>query len=113
VTHAPCWPTLIEQIKLAEATPVVVRTSPDDGFAIRARPILDAFTAKTRGVIINSPCNPTGAVMAESELELLAREAVRRDVWLVIDLCYEKLIYGSVPHNLPGVLNRVARDRTV
>src|SRR6266851_3988477 len=44
ITHAPYWPTLSEQVKLADATPVIVRTSPDDGFAIRARPMLDAIT---------------------------------------------------------------------
>jgi aspartate aminotransferase len=64
ITHAPYWPTLTEQVKLADATPIVVRTSPADGFAIRARPLLDACTARTRGIIINSPCNPTGALMS-------------------------------------------------
>jgi len=41
ITHAPYWPTLTEQVKLADATPVVVRTSPADGFAVRARPLLE------------------------------------------------------------------------
>jgi aspartate aminotransferase len=113
ITHAPDWPTLTEQVKLAEATPVLVYTSPEDGFAIRARPILDAFTPRTRGVIINSPCNPTGALMSEDELIVLAREAARRDIWVVLDLCYEKLIYDAVPHNLPGVLNRYCRELSV
>ena len=64
ITHAPCWPTLSEQVKLAEATPVLVRTSAKDGFAIKAQPILDAITPRTRGIIINSPCNPTGALIS-------------------------------------------------
>ncbi len=95
ITHAPYWPTLTEQIKLADATPVLVHNSPEDGFAIRARPILDAVTARTRGIIINSPCNPTGALISEDELTILAREAARRDIWLIVDLCYEKLIYDA------------------
>ncbi len=66
ITHAPYWPTLTEQVKLAEATPVLVRTLPEDGFAIRAGPILDAITPRTRGIIINSPCNPTGALISEA-----------------------------------------------
>ena len=113
ITHAPYWPTLTEQVKLAEATPVLVRTSPDDGFAIRARPILDALTTRTRGIIVNSPCNPTGALISEDELAILAQEAARREIWLIVDLCYEKLIYDAVPHNLPGVLNRYCRDLSV
>src|SRR5215212_9106727 len=69
ITHMPGWPTLVEQIKLAEATPVIVRSSPEDGFRLRADTLIEAFSPRTRGVIINSPDNPTGAVMAEAELE--------------------------------------------
>src|SRR5204862_2563937 len=68
ITHAPYWPTLTEQIKLAEATPVLARTYPEDGFAIRARTILDAVTPRTRGVIVPPPCNPTGTRTAASAL---------------------------------------------
>jgi aspartate aminotransferase len=113
ITHAPCWPTLSEQIKLAEATPVLVRTSSEDGFAIRSRTILDAVTARTRGIIINSPCNPTGALISEDDLAVVAQEAARRGIWVIIDLCYEKLIYEPTAHNLPAVLNRYCRDLAV
>ncbi len=113
ITHAPYWPTLTEQIKLADATPVLVRTHGEDGFAIRAQPMLDAVTPRTRGIIINSPCNPTGALIAESELAAIADAASRQGIWIVVDLCYEKLIYDEVPHNLPGVLAKRCRDLTV
>ncbi|PYQ96777.1 MAG: aspartate aminotransferase [Acidobacteria bacterium] len=113
ITHAPYWPTLTEQIKLAEATPVLARTYPEDGFAIRARTILDAVTPRTRGVIINSPCNPTGALIAESALGAIADVAARQNIWVLVDLCYEKLIYDEVPHNLPRVLAEKCRDLTV
>ena len=113
ITHTPCWPSLIEQIKLAEATPVLVETSADDGFAVRAEPILDAITDRTRGIIVNSPCNPTGALISEEALTRLARAAAPRGIWLVLDLCYEKLIYDAVPHNLPAVLDRHCRDLAV
>jgi aspartate aminotransferase len=113
ITHAPYWPTLTEQIKLAEATPVLARTHPEDGFAIRARTILDAVTPRTRGIIVNSPCNPTGALMSEAELGALADAAARQGIWVVVDLCYEKLIYDPAPHNLPRVLVDKCRDLTV
>jgi len=113
ITHAPYWPTLTEQIKLAEATPVLVRTHGEDGFTIRAQPILDAITPRTRGIVINSPCNPTGALIAEGELQDVAEAAARGGIWIVVDLCYEKLIYDNVPHNVPGVLARTCRDLTV
>lgn len=113
ITHMPGWPTLVEQIKLAEATPVIVRSQPEDGFRLRAEALLAAFTPRTRGIIINSPDNPTGAVMAEAELEAVAREAARRGVWMLLDLCYDKLLYDPVPHNLIGVLARHNRDHSV
>jgi len=113
ITHAPYWPTLTEQIKLAEATPVLARTHPEDGFAIRARTILDAVTPRTRGIIINSPCNPTGALISESDLGAIADAAARQNIWVLVDLCYEKLIYDDVPHNLPRVLAEKCRDLTV
>lgn len=104
LVHTPGWPTLAEQVKLAEATAVLVPTSASNGFALTARPFLDAMTPRTRGIVLNSPCNPTGAVMTEGELAELAEEAARREVWVVIDLCYEQLIFEPVPHNLPRVL---------
>src|SRR5262245_19916875 len=93
ITHAPYWPTLTEQIKLADATPVLARTYPEDGFAIRAETILGAITPLTRAIIINSPCNPTGALVSEGDVRAIAEAAARRDIWIVVDLCYEKLIY--------------------
>jgi len=113
ITHAPYWPTLTEQIKLAGAKPVLVRTHADDGFAIRADAILAAVTARTRGIILNSPCNPTGALISEDDAAAIAIEAARHGIWILVDLCYEKLIYDAVPHNLPAVFARHARDLTV
>ena len=113
ITHAPYWPTLSEQVKLAEATPVLVRTSAEDGFAIHAQAMIAAITPRTRGIIINSPCNPTGALISEGEMAAIAQEAARRGIWVILDLCYEKLIYDPTPHNLPAVLHKHCRDLAV
>src|SRR5438309_3441651 len=113
ITHAPYWPTLTEQIKLADATPVLVYTHAEDGFAIRSRAILGAITPRTRGIIINSPCNPTGALISEEDLAEIAEAAGQKGIWILVDLCYESLIYDAVPHNLPAVLSTRCRDLTV
>src|SRR5204862_4070020 len=60
-----------------------------------------------------SPCNPTGALVAESDVRAIAEAAARKDLWIVVDLCYEKLIYDPVPHNLPAILAETCRDRAV
>jgi len=113
ITHVPGWPTIVEQIKLADATPVIVRTSASDGFTLHAQPLIDAITPKTKGFIINSPANPTGALITEGELTTLAQAAKAKGLWIVLDLCYEQLIYEPEPANLPGVLFREMRERTI
>ncbi len=113
ITHAPYWPTIPEQIKLAGATPVVIQTRPEDGFTIHAQPFLDAITSRTKGVVINSPCNPTGALISDEAVAAIAQAAVHRGLWIVADITYEKLIYDVVPHNLVRILASQARDHTV
>jgi aspartate aminotransferase len=113
VTHAPYWPTIPEQVKLVGGVPVIVQTSSEDGFAVKADAIIAAMTPRTKAVILNSPANPTGALIEESTVVAIADECARRGVWLVVDLCYEQLIYEAVPHNLPKVLFERHRDKTV
>ena len=78
ITHAPAWPTLVEQIKLADAEPVIVRTHQEDGFRLNADAILQAITPRTRGILINSPGNPTGALIDEASLRCCADPRRRR-----------------------------------
>ena len=113
ITHAPCWPTIPEQVKLMGATPVIVSGRADDGFAVHADAIVAAMSSKTKAVILNSPCNPTGALIDEGTVAAIADAAAARGVWLIVDLCYEQLVYDPVPHNLPKVLFGRHRNRTV
>jgi aspartate aminotransferase len=113
ITHAPCWPTIPEQIKLLGATPVLVRTHSEDGFTLHADAIISAITARTKAIVLNSPTNPTGALITEACAADIADAASARGVWVIVDLCYERLIYDGAPHNLVKVLLDGHRDRTV
>jgi len=113
ITHAPYWPTIPEQVKLVGAVPVIVQSRPEDGFAVHAEKIIAAITPKTKAIIINSPANPTGALVDERTLAAITDAAAKRGIWMIVDLCYEQLIYEDVPHNLPKVLFEKHRDRTV
>lgn len=113
ITHSPAWPSIVEQIKLFNASPVLVRTSPEAKFKVDASSILDAVTENTRAIILNSPCNPTGAVISEATVETIAKETQGAGIWLVLDLCYEQLIYGDQTHNLPLKLASYAPERSV
>jgi aspartate aminotransferase len=113
ITHAPYWPTIPEQIKIAEATPVIVQTKADDGFTVHPEKIVAAITPKTKAIIINSPCNPTGSLTDEPALTPIVEAAAARGIWMIVDLCYEHLIYDDVAHNLPKLLFDRHRDRSV
>ncbi|MEY4637403.1 MAG: hypothetical protein RJA55_3201 [Acidobacteriota bacterium] len=113
ISHSPFWPTIADQIKLADATPVMVQTHREDGFAIKAAAIIAAITPKTKAIIINSPCNPTGALISETELVAIADAAAARGIWVIADITYEHLIYDPVPHNLVRILFDRMPDRTV
>lgn len=113
ITHAPYWPTIPEQVKLVSATPVIVQTSTEDGFAVHADAVIAAITPRTKAIIINSPCNPTGGLVDEAMLAPIVDAAAKHGIWMVLDLCYEQLIYEDVPHNLPKVLFDRHRNRTV
>jgi aspartate aminotransferase len=113
ITHGPYWPSIGDQIKLADAKPVVVQTHMEDGFTIKAAPIVEAITPRTKAIIVNSPCNPTGALISESEMAAIADAAKARGIWVVVDFTYEKLIYEPVAHNLIKVLFDRMRDKTV
>ena len=113
ITHAPYWPTIPEQVKLVGAKPVIVPTRSADGFTVHADAMVAAITSRTKAIIINSPCNPTGALVDEDAVGAIADAAVNRGIWVMIDLCYEQLIYEEVPHKLPKVLFDRHRDRTI
>jgi aspartate aminotransferase len=113
ITHTPGWPTIVEQVKLAGAEPVLVAAGGDVGFALTADLFLQAVTPRTRGIVINTPANPTGAVMTEREARRLALEAARRDLWIVLDLCYDRLAYDDPVPNLVQVFSETMRDGVV
>jgi aspartate aminotransferase len=113
ITHAPYWPTIPEQVKLVGATPVIVQTRADEGFALHPDELIAAITPRTKAIIVNSPCNPTGGLVDEATLTPIVDAAAKRGIWVIVDLCYEQLIYEKVPHNLVKVLFDRHRDRTV
>ncbi len=113
ITHTPYWPTIPEQVKLVGAVPVIVPTRSDEGFAVHPEAIVAAMTPRTKAVIINSPCNPTGALVDEAAFGPIVDAAAKRGIWIIVDLCYEQLIYEQVAHNLPKLLFDRHRDRTV
>jgi aspartate/methionine/tyrosine aminotransferase len=92
---APYWVSYPDQVKLADANPVVVPTCEEDGFRLQARDLAAAITPNTKAIILNYPCNPTGATYTREQLEEIAEVCVREQIWVISDEIYEKLIYDG------------------
>ncbi|HEY7678631.1 MAG TPA: pyridoxal phosphate-dependent aminotransferase [Candidatus Methylomirabilis sp.] len=110
---SPYWVTYPEQVKLSEAHPVVVPTDEADGFVLRAKAVAAAVTPRTKALILDSPNNPTGAVVPRDELKGLARLALERGFWVISDECYEDLVYDGVEYASIATLAPEMRERTV
>ncbi len=93
IVSEPYWPTYLGQINACGAIPRFVRTFEEDGFALRPENVERAITPRTRMIIVNSPANPTGAVMSREELDAIARIAQRYDLIVLSDEVYQHILY--------------------
>lgn len=111
IIPTPGWVSYVEMVKLVGGIPVCVPCKSDyqlDIDAIRA-----AVTEKTAAIIINSPNNPTGAVYGRESLQAIADLAVEKDLYVIADEIYEKLIYGSSTHVSIASLSPEIYQRTI
>jgi len=98
IIPSPYWVSFPDQVQFAGGTPVFARTDPQNEFRPTFADIEAAATERTRGVIINSPCNPTGAVIAEKELRRIVEWCASRDRFLMFDETYEFFVYDGAKH---------------
>ncbi|MEO8382526.1 MAG: pyridoxal phosphate-dependent aminotransferase [Acidobacteriota bacterium] len=98
IIPSPYWVSFPDQVSFAGGRPVFARTSPDNLFRPRLEEIAAVASERTRGLILNSPCNPTGAVIRESELEKIIAWCVERDAFLIFDETYELFVYAGNEH---------------
>lgn len=96
IIPVPYWVSYPEQVKLAEGVPVYVDGKEDNDFKLSPDQLRAAITPRTKAIIINSPCNPTGAVYSEGELREIGKIAIENGLWIVSDEIYEKLIYDGM-----------------
>jgi len=107
----PNWPTFAAQVQLAEAKPVLVPLPADK--RLRADDLRPYLTPRTRALVLNSPSNPTGAVMLPEEVQAVTELAVERGFYLVADETYEHFLYGGAKHLAPASLGPEAKRWTI
>ena len=98
IIPSPYWVSFPDQVLFAGGKPVFAPGRVEEQFRPMFRDIESVATERTRGVIINSPCNPTGAVISESELRRIVEWCASRDLFLLFDETYELFVYGGRPH---------------
>jgi aspartate aminotransferase len=98
IIPAPYWVSFPEQVKLCDGKPVFAQTSEREGFRIARGLVEPLVTSRTKMLVLNSPCNPTGAALTRGELEGLAALAVERGFWLLSDETYDSLVYDGHQH---------------
>lgn len=96
IVPAPYWVSYPEQVKMAGATPVIVTAQEADDFKISPQALEQAITPRTKLVLLNSPSNPTGAVYSKEELQALAEVIRRKQIFVLSDEIYIKLVYREV-----------------
>jgi aspartate aminotransferase len=95
IIPAPYWVSYPPMIELADATPVIVECKEKNGFKVTPEDLGKAITARTKGVIINSPSNPTGSAYAKGDLEAIAELAISKNIFVISDEIYEKIVYDG------------------
>nr|MDQ3284028.1 pyridoxal phosphate-dependent aminotransferase [Acidobacteriota bacterium] len=98
IIPCPYWVSFPDQVEFAGGKAVFAPTDPDDHFRPKLADIASVASERTRGVIINSPCNPTGAVIRAKEIEQIVEWCASRDAFLVFDETYELFVYEGNEH---------------
>ena len=113
ILPAPYWVTYPEQIKLAGASVRIVHAKEEDSFVIKPDVIESAINKNTKAIIVNTPSNPTGAVLDKGTLEAIAKLAIDNDLILISDECYERILYDNKIHYSIAGFSSAVKERTI
>jgi aspartate aminotransferase len=112
VIPAPYWLSYPEMVRLAGGVPVIVQTDGKNQYKITPEELSAAITPKTKLFVLNSPSNPTGIVYTPAEIEALAKVVVEKDIFVVSDEIYEKIIYDDAQQVTIGAFGPEIFQRT-
>lgn len=113
IIPAPYWLTYPEVVKTCGGVPVIVQATKENGYKITPDQLRAAITPKTKLFIFNSPCNPTGAVYSEQEVRALAKVCEEKEILVLSDEIYEKLVYGdAAPFSMAACSDKM-KDLTI
>ena len=109
IYHEPCYVSYNPEIKMAHGVPVAVETREENDFSLDPEDLEKAITPRTRAILLNFPCNPTGATLTMEQTKRIAEIAVKHDLIVLADHIYSELTYGKMTPSiasLPGMKER-------
>ncbi len=108
--HEPCYVSYSPSVVMAHGVPVAVPTHAADNFRLTAAELATRITPKSKVLMMNFPCNPTGATQTREELEKIAQLCIKHDLIVLTDEIYSELTYDGATHTsiaaLPGMRER-------
>ncbi len=113
IIPAPYWVSYPEMVKLAAGVPVIIHTDAKNNYKITPDQLRQACNSKTRLFVLNSPSNPTGVVYTPEEIKALAEVVVEKDILVVSDEIYEKILYEDTKHVSIGAFGPEIFARTI
>ena len=113
ILPSPFWVSYIELIRMAGGVPVIIETTEADAFKISAERLAEAITDKTKCMILNNPCNPTGMMYTREELEGIAKVCVEKDIYVISDEIYCCLVYDKEKFTSFASLGEEVKERTI
>lgn len=113
IIPAPYWVSYPEQVRIAGAEPVIVETTPGDGFVLTPDKLASAITDRTKALVLCSPSNPTGAAYSADQLRALAEVAASHDFWIIVDEIYGQLVYDDFEQRSMVEVAPELRDRII
>lgn len=109
----PYWLTYPEVVKSCGGVPVFIYATARHGYKVTAAQVENMITPRTRMLIFNSPCNPTGAVYSEAEIRAIAEVCLKHNLIVLADEIYEKLIYGTEAHFSIAAVSPEVKENTI
>lgn len=113
IVPVPYWVSYPELIKLADGIPVYVNTGKENDYKFTVEKLKEVLTDKTKGIILNSPNNPTGTVYSKNELIEIAKFAEENNLIIISDEIYEKLVYEAEKHISIASLSNYAYKNSI
>ena len=113
IIPSPYWVSYPPIVTLADALPVILETTEESGFKMDLDKLRRNITTRTKALVLNSPCNPTGTTYTEGELREIADIVLEKGIYVISDEIYEKIVYDGINYVSIASFHKEIKERTI